>query len=262
MNKYAKLDSIIKEIDNLIDNRVTSDAPSFQAWKSETSRFLIDQYGEKSYEYKEFDSFRFAPAAIPFGQSDLVFVETCRKDLEKAKAILQTYLVEICDDSEDNSNIKRDCLDNPEANLTKLFSKFHRVALQIQRRYNNRNTITITDEYDVQDLLHALMKIYFDDVRAEEWTPSYAAKSARMDFSLKEYGIVVEVKKTRPSLSDKELGEQLIIDVDRYKSHPDCNKLFCFIYDPDGRIVNPKGLINDLNNRHDGFVKIFIEPQR
>lgn len=43
----------------------------------------------------------------------------------------------------------------------------------------------LEDEYDVQDLPHALLLLYFDDVRAEEWTPSYAGKSARMDFLLK-----------------------------------------------------------------------------
>ena len=70
-------------------------------------------------------------------------------------------------------------------------------------------------------LLHALLLLCFDDIRAEEWTSSYAGKSARMDFLLKNEGVVIEVKKTRLGLTDKELGDQLIIDVDRYKVHPD-----------------------------------------
>lgn len=68
----------------------------------------------------------------------------------------------------------------------------------------------------IKDLLHALLLLYFDDVRAEEWTPSYAGKFSRMDFLLKNERVVIEVKKTRQGLADKELGEQLIIDVDRY----------------------------------------------
>ena len=119
---------------------------------------------------------------------------------------------------------------------------------------------SIEDEYDVQDLLHALLRLYFDDVRPEEWTPSYAGKSARMDFLLKEEKIVIEVKKTRKGLGDKELGDQLIIDVERYKIHPDCKKLICFIYDPEGRIGNPGGLVSDLNNIHPGFVNTIVEP--
>ena len=116
------------------------------------------------------------------------------------------------------------------------------------------------DEYDVKNLLHALLRLFFDDIRNEEWTPSYAGKPARMDFLLKKEKKVIEVKNTRKGLTDKELGDQLIIDVDRYKSHPDCDKLICFVYDPEGRIGNPEGLMTDLNKRHQGFVEVIIEP--
>ncbi len=70
-------------------------------------------------------------------------------------------------------------------------------------RYENRETLKIEDEYDVQDLLHALLLLYFDDVRAED----YAGKSSRMDFLLKNERVVIEVKKTRLGLADKELGD-------------------------------------------------------
>ena len=149
---------------------------------------------------------------------------------------------------------------NTDEEIGRLFRLFHRVARQLRSRYDNRPTISIEDEYDVQDLLHALLRLYFDDVRPEEWTPSYAGKSARMDFLLKEEKIVIEVKKTRKGLGDKELGDQLIIDVERYKIHPDCKKLICFIYDPEGRIGNPGGLVSDLNNIHPGFVNTIVEP--
>ena len=109
-------------------------------------------------------------------------------------------------------------------------------------------------------LFHALLLLYFDDIRAEEWTSSYAGKSARMDFLLKNEGVVIEVKKTRLGLTDKELGDQLIIDVDRYKVHPDCKRLVCFVYDAEGRIGNPNGLMADLNNQHEGFATVIIKP--
>lgn len=144
--------------------------------------------------------------------------------------------------------------------LRLLFQRFHRVARQLQSRHDGRSTITINDEYDVQDLLHALLQLHFNDIRAEEWTPSYAGKSARVDFLLKQERIVIEVKKTRKGLGDKEIGDQLIIDVDRYKAHPDCERLICFVYDPEGRIGNPVGIMNDLNQRHDGFATVIIEP--
>lgn len=144
--------------------------------------------------------------------------------------------------------------------LNIIFSSFHKVVRQLRSRHNNRSTLQIKDEYDVQDLLHALLRLYFDDIRPEEWTPSYAGRPARVDFLLKNEKIVIEVKKTREGLGDKELGEQLIIDIDKYKKHPDCEKLVCFVYDPEERIRNPMGIMNDLNKQHDGFAMVIIKP--
>ena len=31
----------------------------------------------------------------------------------------------------------------------------------------------------------------------------------------------------REGSEDKELGERLIINIDKYKAHPDCKKLYC-----------------------------------
>lgn len=137
--------------------------------------------------------------------------------------------------------------------------KFHVVARQLRNRHNNRSTLEIEDEYDVQDLLHSLLKIYFDDVRTEEWVPSYAGSSSRMDFLLKHEKIVIEVKKTRKNLTDKEIGEQLLIDIAKYKNHPDCKTLICFVYDPEEILSNPKGLESDLNNEQLN-VMVIVEP--
>ena len=131
--------------------------------------------------------------------------------------------------------------------LEKLFNRFHQVARQLRSRHDERPTLDISDEYDVQDLLHSLLKLYFDDIRPEEWTPSYAGGSSRMDFLLKNEQLVVEVKKTRDNLRDRLIGEQLIVDIARYKEHPDCKTLVCFIYDAEGLIANPTGLESDLN---------------
>jgi REase_DpnII-MboI len=137
---------------------------------------------------------------------------------------------------------------NSIENIVKVCNSFHAVARQLRQRHSNRNTLTIEDEYDVQDLFHAILRIFFEDVRAEEWTPSYAGGSSRVDFLLPQEKIVIELKKTRNGLGAKEVGNQLLIDVARYQSHPDCKNLICFVYDPEGKIGNPKGLENDLNN--------------
>jgi hypothetical protein len=145
-------------------------------------------------------------------------------------------------DFDNTSTSKKDS----DAILENLFNRFHKVARQLRTRHDSRATLNISDEYDVQDLLHALLLISFDDVRPEEWTPSYAGSASRMDFLLKNEKTVIEVKKTRKSMTQKSLGEELIIDIEKYQTHPDCEKLYCFVYDPEGLLGNPTGIKNDL----------------
>ena len=146
--------------------------------------------------------------------------------------------------------------------LQKTLSKFHLVVQKLSDRYDNRPNVDVKDEYDVQDLLYALLVVDFDDIRLEEYTPSYAGQSARMDVLLKKEKIVVEVKTTLKGLSDKDIGNQLILDIDRYKKHPDCDTLICFIYDPTNNIKNNKGLITDLEAKSSNRlkVKVIINP--
>ncbi|QDA30116.1 hypothetical protein EJ573_04040 [Paenibacillus polymyxa] len=147
-------------------------------------------------------------------------------------------------------------------NVRNICVKFHQVSRQLRNRHANRSSLNIEDEYDVQDLFHALLTIYFDDIRAEEWTPSYAGSSSRVDFLLKSEEAVIEIKKTRKGLEAKELGEQLIIDIHKYKTHPNCKHLVCFVYDPEGRISNPRGIEVDLNKKDgDMTVEVIIRPE-
>ncbi|MGB3243271.1 MAG: hypothetical protein WBB25_01950 [Sulfitobacter sp.] len=102
-------------------------------------------------------------------------------------------------------------------------------------------------EYDVQDLLHALLRPWVSDVRPEEFTPSYAGSSTRMDFLLPDYKLVIETKIVRNKQHGMKIGDELIIDIDHYRMHPECKILWCVIYDPSNFIQNVGGLIGDLS---------------
>jgi hypothetical protein len=152
--------------------------------------------------------------------------------------------------------------DEPVVLLRKLLHRFHAVACQLLERREGRPTLAISDEYDVQDLLHALVRMHFDDVRPEEWTPSYAGKSSRVDFYLKPEKIVIEAKKTRAGLGAKEVGDQLIIDTRRYSEMSGCQTLICFVYDPEGLLKNPRGFERDLSGKRDGLsVEVIVAPR-
>ena len=128
------------------------------------------------------------------------------------------------------------------------------------QRERNRPSLTIDDEYDVQYLFKGLLKLFFDDIRREEWTPSYAGKSTRMDFLIKSEQVVIELKMTRAGLKTAvQVGEELIIDIHHYRYHADCKKLVAFVYDPERHIEEPRSLENDLSKMIDDMpVKVIV----
>jgi hypothetical protein len=151
---------------------------------------------------------------------------------------------------------------NPLDSVERICNRIALVVRQLRSRHDTRDTLDVADEYDLQDLLHALLHLFFDDVRPEEYTPSYAGKATRMDFLLKNESIVIEAKMTRKGLGGKEVGEQLIVDIAHYKSHPSCKTLFCLVYDPEHRIANPRGLESDLSKKSEGLdVRVFVVPR-
>ena len=147
--------------------------------------------------------------------------------------------------------------------IAQVCNAFHRAALKLKARHAGRPGFVVQDEYSVQDLLGALLETRFSDIRSEEHTPSHAGKSARMDFLLQKEATVVETKMTRDGMTDKTLGDELILDIQRYKKHPSCKALFCFVYDPEHRLKNPRGLERDLGSKDDSdlTVQVSIRPE-
>lgn len=127
--------------------------------------------------------------------------------------------------------------------------RFSRAVRVLTDRHAGRETIVIKDEYDVQDVIHLCLKLFFDQVYPEEWTPSYLSGSSRADFLMKEHKIFLEVKKTRKGLGDKELAEQLIIDTHHYNESKDCEILVCFVYDPEKKLTDTARIIADLERK-------------
>lgn len=122
-----------------------------------------------------------------------------------------------------------------------------RAMFPLRHRRKNRPCLAFSDEYDVQDLLHALLRPWIADIRPEEYTPSYAGSSTRMDFLLPKYGIIIEVKVVRDRNHGKAVGNELILDISHYQAHLNCKQLWCVIYDPSGFIQNPEGMKADLD---------------
>lgn len=228
-------------------------------WHEYNKEFLRRAFNSEEV-FNDYRKRGYSRAFFSFGESWNTGISDCKYDIEDKVQALEEILEKLplytTPSKENNAHIV-----DPIALLEKVCNRFHLIARQFRKRYGQRPTLEIHDEYDVQDLLHSLLQMDFEDIRAEEHTPSYAGKASRMDFLLKDEQIVVEVKKTRSGLDGKEVGTQLIEDIARYKNHPDCKTLICFVYDPDSIISNPRGIERDLSSEEPMQVKVFIRPR-
>lgn len=146
--------------------------------------------------------------------------------------------------------------------LRKIGNRFHAVARQLRLRHEGRPTIEVEDEYDAQDVVHALLSLEFDEIRRETWQPGYAGGSEHTYFVAPRDRILIEVKKTRQGVGAKEIAGQLEHDTLYYWTHPDCQTVFCFVYDPEARVGDPYGLEKTLTRQVDGQrVEVFISPK-
>ncbi len=146
--------------------------------------------------------------------------------------------------------------------LRKVCLRFHAVARQLRLRKDYRPTLEVEDEYDLQDMLCALLKLEFDEVGTDEWTPPYTGGASRTTLFLNKDQIAVVAKKTRSGLSAKELADQVTADSSYFRAQDKCSTLFIFIYDPEGRIGSPKRLETNLTSVSERCtVEVLVAPK-
>ncbi|MCP2260342.1 hypothetical protein LX15_004055 [Streptoalloteichus tenebrarius] len=148
----------------------------------------------------------------------------------------------------------------PAASAFPGFDLLQRIAVRLPeaiailtRENRERPGAPIRDEYDLQRILHAVLSVFFDDVRAEETTPSRAGGSYRIDFLLTSEKVAVEVKMTRESMTTRQVRDQLVADIFGYRRHPDVSAFFAIVYDPGRLMDNPRGFENDFRDDDPDF---------
>ena len=278
MNEIQILKDIVPELINLEKENNKRMKDVLDKSHRKLTMIVERKFGrERDYinQLKKLQTMHIGPFAVYPAMSKAYISNKVREDLitkrDRYLNLIETILneleIETADFLKENINevIREETNENVEERLTRILNRFHRFANQL-KRHQGKSTIPeidIQNEYDVQDLLHAILRLEFDDVRAEEYTPSYAGSNSRIDFLLKKEQIAVEVKKTSEHLKDKEIGVQLNDDIAKYQHHPNCRTLYCFIYDPQELISNPDGLQNDLSQEKEEFkIKVIITPKR
>ncbi|WP_160690068.1 hypothetical protein [Clostridium sp. C2-6-12] len=106
------------------------------------------------------------------------------------------------------------------------------------------DNIKIINEYDVQRILYSLIKPVFPEARVEVSNDT-GFSTVRYDIFIEKYSIIIEVKCTRASMTERSLTEEIGSDIYHYKY----NNIFFFIYDKEKIIKNKTAFGNAYNKK-------------
>lgn len=152
--------------------------------------------------------------------------------------------------------------ENPLDIIRRVCTRFHTIARQLRLRREYRPTLDVDDDRDVQDLLCALLRYELEEVAPHEWTPSYQNNGPAIALILPRHHCAVLGKKTKSGIGPREIGHQLTADTQEFSPAGGYQSVVCFVYDPEGRIGNPRGLEAELARVSDSqVVEVIIYPK-
>ena len=157
INKITELKEKALSIINL-----ASGNHEFKKWFRNSEIAIEKVFGKDKRHLNDFREINFYPVVwTADSDSDMDY----SAGISDAIALFDSFIDEINnyweEEPRDHFNFK---FASSQEKIENLILRFHLVARQLQRRYSKRDTIEINDEYDVQDLIHALLNIYFDDI--------------------------------------------------------------------------------------------------
>lgn len=102
----------------------------------------------------------------------------------------------------------------------------------------------IKNEYDLQKLMLSALRVVFPDARTEVAQDS-GHHPVRKDIVIDSAEAVIELKCTRPGMSERKLSEEVAADIIHYQ----CENLFFYIYDKEGIIRNADSFRNSYEDK-------------
>jgi REase_DpnII-MboI len=131
--------------------------------------------------------------------------------------------------------------------LMQILNTFSIVSGQLEKRGRGRPPFEIENEYDLQDLLFAILRSVFEDARREEWTPQRAGSAKRIDIVVPSINSVIETKFLRNASHAKAVANELRIDFECYHDHENCGQLVALCMDPGRHLLDPEQFESDLS---------------
>jgi REase_DpnII-MboI len=113
--------------------------------------------------------------------------------------------------------------------LCKRIGKSARILSNRQRK--DKSSYSIEDEYDVQDLLHAILRAFLKySVQEDPLQKVAGTRSSRADISIEELGIIIELKFVRSPDDQKKIFDEFSKDLVLYSAWQPLKTLFFVIY--------------------------------
>ncbi|AZB34251.1 PD-(D/E)XK nuclease domain-containing protein [Chryseobacterium bernardetii] len=145
-------------------------------------------------------------------------------------------------------------LKNFENSIKKISDK----AMRYGKEKQNRAVISINDEYDVQDLLYIPLKSIFPEIKYEDDIGNYGGSAKRLDFYLREEGIIIEVKHINIA-DDKKYTKQMKEDLQSYHVVNKLNDIIFFIYAPNAiQDINNFNELQNIQTIHDKTFNVIV----
>ena len=105
------------------------------------------------------------------------------------------------------------------------------VRILTNRQRKGKASFEISDEYDVQDVLHGILRAYLKYSVQEDPIPKSAGtRSARADISIQDLGVLIEVKYARGPDDQRRIFEEFSQDLVLYTQWSHLRTLFLIIY--------------------------------
>lgn len=141
--------------------------------------------------------------------------------------------------------------------VLKVIDSFPTIVRLLGDRAHRRPDFCVSSEYDVQDLLFAILRSVFEDARREDFTPYFGAKAKRIDIVIPSAETLIEVKCVRNAKHARLIDDELKIDIESYHSHPNCRMLIALVYDP-GCFITDSSPLEQLSGRRTKLGRDFL----
>lgn len=219
----------LNELDELNDPQFQV----FERWQTNVQRLLLDSFNEPIVSQQFM-----AKTKVFYNKfSDAENVRNVEQAREQAKGYLEDLIVAIENGKYSDVSLVDDEIDLKSARIIirRILRNFYKHLEAMYQtpvhgngsiKKEDLDKIQLGNEYDVQRILYSIIRPVFPDARLEV-VDDVGYGSVRYDIVLKKYDIIIEVKCTRQSMTERKLTEELGADGFHYKGE----HLFMFIYD-------------------------------